>query len=185
MPERPSSAVSVADGAEIRPLSQDDYAFTGELYHYRDNTLVAGSLAVESEDFVTAVRAEPWASPMVLAQDGDAVAIAIIASADTQSRHGRLVVLAQDPRRCHTAVALYVRQAFWSHPLHRLYAVLPVGLPQSQGYGDILRGCGFVNEGSLVGHVMLKGRMRDLDVFGLLRPEFDDWCRQREPRWLL
>jgi hypothetical protein len=185
MPERPASSVSFADGAEIRPLTDGDQAFVRDLYRYRDNAIVAGSLEVESADFVAAVRAMPWSTAMVLEQDREAMAMAAITSVDTHSRNGRLVLLTPAPRRCQTALGLYLRHAFWSHPLHRLYTVLPARLPQSGGYAELLKGCGFVDEGHLVAHLAWKGRRHDLAVFGLLRSEFDSWCRERHPALLL
>jgi hypothetical protein len=185
MPERPASSVSFADGAEIRPLTDGDQAFVRDLYRYRDNAIVAGSLEVESADFVAAVRAMPWSTAMVLEQDREAMAVAVITSVDTHSRNGRLVLLTQAPQRCQTALGLYLRHVFWSHPLHRLYAVLPARLPQSGGYAELLHGCGFVDEGHLVAHLSWKGRRHDMAVFGLLRPEFDSWCRESRPALLL
>jgi hypothetical protein len=185
MPERPTSSLSVAGGAELLPLDEDARGLLRELYRHRDNAIVAGALAIEGADFIATIRAEPWAAPMILLQDGDPVACALVAAADTQNRHGRLVLLAREPARCRVALPLYLRHVFWSHSLHRLYSILPAQLPQSHSYAALLRDSGFNLEGSLLDHVMLKGRRHDLEVFGLLRAEFDAWCQEREPGWRL
>jgi hypothetical protein len=181
MPERPASSVSSSDGAEIRPLLDDDYPLVRELYRFGDNAIVVGSLDVERADFVSAIRAETWSNPMVLLQEGELVGSVAVAVADTQNRHGRLLVMARAPERCRVALALYLRHVFWSHPLHRLYAMLPARLPQAKSYAELLHDCGFVDEGSLIAHLTIREELYDLDVFGLLRSEFDDWCRDNKP----
>ena len=110
---------------------------------------------------------------------------ALIAGADTQNRHGRLIVLAMEPKRCKVALGLYLRRVFWSHPLHRVYALVPAELPRPGPTWTCSGACGFVHEGRLVGHLMVKGRLHDLDVFGLLRSDFDAWAEQFRPEWAL
>jgi len=185
MPERPAPAVSFAEGAEIRPLTDGDQDFARYVYSLRENAVVAGSLDVYNPQFVPAIRAAPWSMAMVLRQDGEAVGLAALTSVDVHSRNGRLVVLARDPRLCRTAMGLYLRHAFWSHPLHRLYAVLPARVPLPGSYADLLLGCGFVDEGVLRSHLSYKGGLRSLSVFGLLRREFDAWCAESQPALLL
>jgi len=144
----------------------------------------AGGVGVESDGVGTGTCAEAWTARVGQGGGEGGVSAGIGCGGEEQRRHRGQVGVVEDPAGCQTALALYVRRVFWSHPLHRLYAVLPGRLPQSRGYEDLLRECGFVNEGTLVGHLMVKRRLLDLDVFGLLRSEFDDWCRQREPHWL-
>ena len=185
MPERPPSSVNVADGAELRPLTDADYPLIKALYDHRDNAVVAGSIGVDSVEFVAALRAEPWSAPMVLVQDAEEVGCALVGGADTQNRHGRLIVVAREPRRCTVALGLYLRRLFWSHPLSRIYALVPAALPQTRAYSELFGACGFVHEGCLLRHLMVKGRLHDLDVFGLLRSDFDAWAEQFRPEWVL
>jgi hypothetical protein len=182
MPERPPPAVSLARGAEVRPMADGDDAFLTGLRHLPDNAAIAGSLTAGEPGFIAAIRAEPWSTPMILLQDGESVAAALIAPADIQHLNGRLVVLARDPRRLVAPLALYLRHAFWSHPLHRLYTIVP---RTATSHAELLRACGFLDEGRLLGHLRVGARMVDLDVFGLLRGDFDNWCRQNEPDWVL
>ncbi|HEV1997638.1 MAG TPA: GNAT family protein [Candidatus Dormibacteraeota bacterium] len=181
MPERPPPAISRSGAAEIRPLTEADYPFVASLNRIRDNANIAPSAAIEDPGFIAAVRAEPWSTPMMLAADGEPVAVAMIGAADTQHRHGRLVVLAVLPREVVAPLTMYLRHVFWSYPLHRLYVVLPSRVAAVAAYADLLRSCGFVQEGTMVGHLRVATRMIDLDLFGLLRPEFDEWCRQNRP----
>ncbi|MEA2644927.1 MAG: hypothetical protein QOE92_10 [Chloroflexota bacterium] len=185
MPDRPASSLSASDGAAIRPLSEKHHELLKKLLFVRDNQVFAGSMAIASPGFVGTLRAEPWASPMLLEDGNEPVGAALVAAGDQQNRNGRLVVLAHDPARCHGALALYLRSVFWSHPIHRLYAVIPAKLPQSRGYAGLLTACGFVAEGSLVDHLVAQRRVYDLDVFGLLRREFDAWCETNQPGWAL
>jgi RimJ/RimL family protein N-acetyltransferase len=94
-------------------------------------------------------------------------------------------VLAREPERCRVALGLYLRRVFWSHPLHRVYALVPAALPQTRAYVDLLGACGFVHEGCLLGHLMVKGHLHDLDVFGLLRSDFEAWAQRLRPEWAL
>jgi hypothetical protein len=186
MSERPASSVSSADDAEIRPLTGADLAFVRYVYSVRENAIVAGSLDMGSDDFIATIRGSPWSTPMVLEKNAEPVGLALISSADTHSRNGRVTVLARrDPRECRVPFELYLRHAFWSHPLHRLYAVLPLRLPIPGSYADLLTGCGFVDEGHLKAHFNFLGYRRDIAVFGLLRSEFDAWCRESRPALLL
>ena len=185
MPDRPASSLSTSNGAAIRPLAGTDQAFLQGVYNHRENQLFAGSLDLEAPNFLAAARAEPWSTPMLLLDEGEPVGTAMIAAGDPQNRNGRLVALAKEPQRCGRALALYLRQAFWSHPLHRLYAVVPANLPQTRRYADLLVGCGFVGEGRLLDHLVVQARVLDLDVYGLLRPEFDAWCEANEPEWVM
>jgi hypothetical protein len=166
-------------------MTEGDYPFVRELYHFRDNAKIASSLIVEDADFIAAVRALPWSTPMVLLHSGEEVASALIAAADTQHLHGRIILMAMEPRRCTQALALYLRQVFWSHPFHRLYSALPAMLPQAGSYAELLVGCGFVAEGRLVEHLKDGMRLLDIDLFGLLRNEFDAWSGETDPAWTL
>ncbi|MEA2682380.1 MAG: hypothetical protein QOK05_708 [Chloroflexota bacterium] len=182
MPERPPTALNLASGAEIRPLDDGDIALLRTLHRSGENATLAAALNIDEPGVIGALQAEPWCNPMVLLQEEQPVGAALIAPADTQHLNGRLVVLAGEPRRCTDALALYIRHAFWSHPIHRLYAIAPRGYTS---HLELLRGCGFVDEGRLLGHLRVGARMQDLDVLGLLREDFDRWCAQYAPDWLL
>jgi hypothetical protein len=181
----PADSVSASDGAEIRPLTERDLAMARDLFRHSDNAVFAGSLDVESRDLLATLQVQPWVTPMLLLQDGKVAGVALVVAADMQNRHGRLVVLSADPRLCATALALYLRHVFWSHPVNRLYTILPAGFPQAPSYINLLTGCGFVKEGRLLGHLQLNGRTLDLDVFGLLRSDFDTWAATQGQAWRL
>lgn len=158
-------------------MADSDHTFLKELARVPDNTAMVAGLNIENPGFIPTLRREEWSTAMILLQDHTAVAAAAIAPADTQHQNGRLVVLAYEPRRWPIPLALYIRHAFWSHPLHRLYAIVPRSYTSQ---ADLLQGCGFHNEGRLLSHVRAGMRMVDLDVFGLLRDEFDTWCRENQ-----
>lgn len=92
-----------------------------------------------------------------------------------------LVALFEQAATAEHLLALYIRQAFWAYPLHRLYAQLPSRL-EVQPHIDLLMGCGFKREGVLRGHIEVAHKAVDAVVLGLLRDDFDAWCMQNEPR---
>jgi len=163
-------------------MTEADEAFLAGLYRLPGNSLLAPSPAMETPGFVTAVRGETWANPMVLSSGGRDMAVAMLGAVDTQHRHGRLVFLALEPAVAREALALYLRQAFWGHPLHRLYAILP---SSAALYARAYEGCGFKHEGRLERHLRVGARLLDLEMYGLLRTDFDAWCAANDPRLAL
>jgi RimJ/RimL family protein N-acetyltransferase len=81
-------------------------------------------------------------------------------------------------------LAVYVRHVFWSSPLHRVYVQLPL-LAGATAYIRLLLGSGFQQEGVVRGHAYVDGRPRDVAVIGLLRRDFEAWCRENELRLAL
>jgi len=159
-----------------------DEAFLTDLYRLPGNSLLAPSPAIENPGFVNAVRGETWANPMVLSSGSRDVAVAMLGAVDTQHRHGRLVFLAVDPVVAREALSRDLRQGFWGHPLHRLYAILPASAPL---YSRAYEGCGFKHEGRLQRHLRVGAKLLDLEMYGLLRSDFDAWCAATDPRLAL
>jgi hypothetical protein len=185
MPDRPAPSLTTSGAAAIRVLDADDRELLRELHGHGDNAIIAGGVEADRPEFVAAIRAERWSTPMVLLDGGEAVAAAMIVAADTQHRHGRVLVLTRDPGRTQAPLALYLRHAFWSHPLNRLYTALPNRVAEAHGYAELFNATGFVSEGRLVGHLRVRMRLVDVDLFGLLRSEFDAWSRARQPTLVL
>jgi hypothetical protein len=92
-----------------------------------------------------------------------------------------LVFLFEQPATAERLLALYIRQAFWAYPLHRLYAQLPSRL-DVQPHIDLLLRSGFKHEGVFRGHIDVADKPVDALVLGMLRDEFDAWCAQSDPR---
>lgn len=134
--------------------------------------------------FVKRVEAEPWSMPMVVRHRGQAVSAFTLTLASPKNANAFLLALMRAPADDAISLALYVRHAFWTYPLHRLYVQLPdtaaLGL-----YRDAYVASGFLSEGVLAAHVVDGGELRDAIVLGLLRRDFDSWCREREPRLAL
>jgi hypothetical protein len=185
MSERPPASLSALGSAAIRPMEAADYPAVRSLWLEGNNPTIASTLAVDDAAFIAAARSGPWASPMMLLENGAPTGAAIVGAADLHHRNGRLIVLARQPREAALHLGLYIRHVFWSYPLHRLYALLPGQVPGAPGYAALLHACGFIDEGRLVRHQRVGTRMLDLDVYGLLRPDFDAWCRDHRPDWSL
>jgi hypothetical protein len=185
MLDRPAPALTTTGRAGIRVLGDGDHDLLRELHRHGDNSIIAGGVEADRPEFVAAIRAERWSTPMVLLDSDEPVAAAMILAADSQHRHGRLLLLARDAGRAQASLALYLRHAFWSHPLNRVYTLLPTSVAQAHAYAELLRAGGFVAEGRLLAHLRVRMRLVDVDVFGLLRSEFDTWARTNQPSLVL
>ena len=104
--------------------------------------------------------------------------------AQLKNLNAYLVALFSRPADAVLPLALYIRHAFWSYPLHRLYSQLP-SLPELLPHREALMAVGFKNEGSLVAHIATADGPVDAVAVGLLRDEFNQWSKQNEPRLVL
>ena len=134
--------------------------------------------------FVKRIEAEPWSMPMVCRRRERTVAAFVLTLASPKNANAFLLALLQAPADDAIALALYVRHAFWTYPLHRLYVQL-ADKAALEPYRDAYQAAGFLSEGVLTAHLMDGGEARDAVVLGLLRSDFDSWCREREPRLAL
>jgi hypothetical protein len=101
-----------------------------------------------------------------------------------RSMNLRLLCFFAEPARSALPLAAYVRHLFWSLPLHRVYAQLPI-VVGATAYVRMLKSAGFQEEGVVRGYAVAGGRPRDLALLGLLREEFETWCRENENRLAL
>jgi hypothetical protein len=116
--------------------------------------------------------------------DGQPAALFFLSVPELRHLSAYVVALMRAPRDATPALALYMRHAFWSLPLHRLYTHVPV-LPSATPYADTFVATGFKNEGFLKGHISAGDTTADAMVLGLLRDEFALWCAERDPRLVL
>jgi hypothetical protein len=170
------------DGDSLRRLTSDDLpavlrlreAAPGEMFH-----LPVG--AAELAAFMDYLANRRWSMPMLCCHEGKPSGLCLMSMGQLKNLNSYLVPLFEQPATAERMLALYLRQAFWAFPLHRLYTQLPKTL-EVEPHIDLLRRCGFKDEGRLVGHLEIKGRPVDVAVFGLLRGEFDAWCATNDPR---
>jgi hypothetical protein len=166
----------------IRRLSEDDFPTLRPLAE----ALPADIFAMPSTDtefraFVGEVASRVWSLPLVCVRAGDPVGMCFMNVAQFKNLNAYLVALFVQPEEAALPLALYIRHAFWSFPLHRLYVQLPA-TAAAIPHLETLERVGFQREGTLVAHVKAARGPQDVIVVGLLRDEFERWCKQNEPR---
>jgi hypothetical protein len=127
---------------------------------------------------------KPWSLPFGCFREGEPVGICFMNVAQVKNLNAYLVALLSMPAESTVPLALYIRHAFWSFPLHRLYAHLPVSAAVSP-HQQALERVGFQHEGLLIAHAVALGGPQDVMVAGLLRDEFTAWCKQNQPELAL
>jgi RimJ/RimL family protein N-acetyltransferase len=134
--------------------------------------------------FAGGLAKKPWSLPFLCFQDGRPVGMCLMSIAQVKNLNAYLVALFSVPAEATLPLAMYIRHAFWSFPLHRLYAQLPATAAVIP-HVNILERAGFQLEGMFAGHVASAEGPQDAIVVGLLRDEFNVWCEQNEPRLAL
>ena len=130
--------------------------------------------------FIADLGAKPWSLPFVCLRAAVPIGVCFMSVAQLKNLNAYLVALFSEPDAAAVPLALYIRHAFWSFPLHRLYAHVPA-LPAVIAHIETLVGVGFKHEGVLAAHVPSPDGPQDAIVLGLLREEFNVWCAQNQP----
>jgi len=165
----------------IRSLGLDDFSLVQPVLEAVPRELFAVPRIDKGyRAFVAGMSRMPWAMPYVCLDGGNAAAVCFLNVPQPKHLSAFLVALLARPSEAGLPLALYIRHAFWSYPLHRLFTHVPA-LPDSEPYRDALLGVGFKREGVLAAHVTTEGGPRDAMVLGLLRDEFMSWCATNEP----
>jgi hypothetical protein len=169
-------------GDSLRRLTADDLPAVLRLREATPLDLFAlPSSQSELAGFLELLAKKPWSLPMLCYHEAVATGLCFMNLGQLKNLNAYLIALFERPATSERLLALYVRQAFWSYPLHRLYAQLP-SRPDVQPHIDLLLGSGFSREGTLERHIEAAGQPLDAVVLGLLRDEFDAWCAQNEPK---
>ena len=90
-----------------------------------------------------------------------------------------LVSFFEEPASSTLLLAAYVRQVFWSLPMHRIYLQLPL-VSGAEAYRRLFTSVGFIEEGVINGHGIAGAKPLDVAVLGILRRDFEDWCQRNE-----
>ena len=130
--------------------------------------------------FIADLGAKPWSLPFVCLSAEKPIGVCFMSVAQLKNLNAYLVALFSEPAVERVPLALYIRHAFWSFPLHRLYAHVPA-LTGVTSHVEALVGVGFQHEGVLAAHVPSPDGPQDAIVLGLLREEFNLWCEQNQP----
>lgn len=136
--------------------------------------------AAELGAFIEGLGKKPWSMPMICSRDGQPVGLCLMSMAQLKNLNAYLVAVFAEPASSAVSLALYIRHAFWSYPLHRLYTQLPVN-PVLKPHAELFARAGFIHEGVLVKHVAAPDGPIDAESFGLVRGEFDEWCSEHQP----
>ena len=130
--------------------------------------------------FIADLGAKPWSLPFVCLRAAAPIGVCFMSVAQLKNLNAYLVALFSEPADAAVPLALYIRHAFWSFPLHRLYAHVPA-LAADIAHAEALLRVGFQHEGVLAAHVPAPDGPQDAIVLGLLREEFNVWCEQNQP----
>ena len=149
----------------------------------RDGNRVLFNLPA-SEDECARVGRPGFPAEGVLLNGTSPIGAAATTLRDQRSLNLQLMCFFNQPARAVKPLAVYVRHLFWSVPLHRVYVQLPL-VAGATSYIRLLAGAGFKQEGVVRGHALVDGRARDVAVIGLLRRDFEAWCRENESRLAL
>jgi hypothetical protein len=182
-PGRPSPAVLEIDGVAWRTAGPAD-APALEALAARSSNRILFNLPESETAFANGVGRAGLRWPMLCLRGSKPVGAAATKLRNQRSLNVHLICFFADPLRAALPLAVYVRHLFWSLPLHRIYCQLPL-VGGATSYVRLLRGAGFHEEGVIRGYAIAGGRPRDLAVLGVLREEFEIWCRENEKRLAL
>jgi RimJ/RimL family protein N-acetyltransferase len=177
----PAEGLLDLEGESIRALTIQDIDALRRLRDVTPAELFAlpGSVA-ELGAFIEGLGKKAWSMPMICSRDGEPVGLCLMSMAQLKNLNAYLVALFAEPASSTVSLALYMRHAFWSYPLHRLYTQLPV-TPALRPHAELFARAGFMREGVLVKHVAAPDGPIDAESFGLVRGEFDEWCTRHRP----
>jgi hypothetical protein len=179
----PSPAVLEIDGFSWRFAGPSD-APSLELLAARSSHRTLFNLPGSEREFEARVGWPGFRIPMLCLRGSKPVGAAATDRRNHRSLNLRLICFFAEPARAAVPLAAYVRHLFWSLPLHRVYAQLPM-VGGATAYVRLLKNAGFQEEGVVRGYAMVGGRPRDLAVLGVLREEFETWCSENEKRLAL
>jgi hypothetical protein len=179
---RPFEGMIEVDGDSIRRLTAADLPALLRLREVtpRNHFDLPGTPS-ELAGFLDLLAKKPWSLPMLCCHEAKATGLCLMNLGQLKNLNAYLIALFEQPSTSTRLLALYIRQAFWSYPLHRLYTQLP-STPEMQPHIEMLVRTGFKREGTLERHIEATDKLVDVDVLGLLRSDFDAWCTQNEPK---
>jgi hypothetical protein len=177
---RPRRAVLELDGHVWRRATAADAETLDALAASGVNRILF-TLPRTVSDFESAMGGRNFGQPMLCLDGPRPVAGAATTQRNRRSLNLQVLFCCIDPSRSALPLAMYVRHLIWSIPLHRLYVQLPL-IKGADDYVAMFEAVGFTREGIVGGHALIDGRPTDVMALGLLRREFEDWCRTNESR---
>ncbi len=179
----PAQAVLELDGFAWREAGPADAAVLETLAAHGSNRVLFNLPATEDE-FLARVGRPGFRIAMLCMRGSKAIGAAATSQRNNRSLNVQLMCFFVRPAGAILPLAAYVRHLFWSLPLHRVYAQVPM-IRGADAYVRLLQESGFRAEGIVSGHGMVAGRPVDVAVLGLLRRELEAWCHEHEQRLAL
>lgn len=178
---KPFEGLVELDGDSLRALTADDLPAMVRLREATPHDVFDVPSSAEGlAGFLDVLARKPWSLPMLCCHQGKPSGLCLMNVGQLKNLNAYLIALFEQPATAERLLALYIRQAFWAYPLHRLYVQLPSRL-EVQPHIELLLRSGFRREGVLRGHIASADKPLDAIVLGLLRDEFDAWCAKNEP----
>ncbi len=185
-PTDATPAIVELDGWSLEAFSPDEAELLVDLLGQRGHRYLL-DLPADAEVLklvLEEVGKQAWALPAAMVSDGALAGFATTALPNLRALHASVTALFVDPASARLPLAMYLRQLFWSFPLHRVHTQVP-SLDLTREYVDLLESVGFTVEGRLVDHSVIGGQTFDTVALGLLRGDFEAWCAEHEPRLAL
>ena len=177
---QPAGPVLELDGFVWRRAYADD-AIALESLAARGANRRLFNLPTSAEAFAARIGRPGFTLPMLCTRGAQPFGAAATTRRNLRSLNAQLLCFFAQPARAAVPLATYLRHVFWTVPLHRVYVQLPL-VAGASAYVRLLTACGFQQEGVLRNYAVLDERLFDVAGFGLLRPEFEEWCRENESR---
>ncbi len=171
------------DGASWRFATADDAPELNRLADLGSNRVLF-SQPGSADGYAQSIGSAALRMAMICEHDGRPVGAAALTARSNRDRNALLIAMFAAPLRSTLTLAAYVRHVFWMQPLHRLFVQLPI-VDGVTDYLALFTAVGFVPEGTVANHALVGEQPRDVAMLGMLRPEFEDWCRKKEPRLAL
>lgn len=178
----PATPVLQLDGFTWKLASGADAPMFDELAACGANRTIF-NLPASADDFAVGLGGAGLRMPMLAMRGTEAAGAAAFGARNHRDLHALLLGFFREPSAAMLPLATYVRHVFWSLPLRRLHVQLPL-IDGAAEYVSLFGRIGFVQEGILQGHALIGGRPCNVAVLGILRPEFEAWCRNHERRLL-
>jgi len=173
------------DGCSLRPLGLEDFELVRPVLHAVPPALFqVPQVEAGYRHFLGRLSKLPWSLPCACFADARLIGLCFMQVGQLRNLSAYLVAAFAEADEAGVALALYVRHAFWTYPLNKLYTHVP-DHPASRPYAATLTNSGFQQEGKLVAHVTAGDQAHDALLFGLLRKDFETWSARHEPRLLL
>jgi hypothetical protein len=179
---RPTRVWMSLDNYRLELLNQEDLTTCLSLLSLDTNTALIEGIKLSEEDiqsFLDFAQLDLWSIPVICLYDNQPIGFLLTMNSNMQSLNTRLVTVFTHPQQSKLPFLLYLRQLFWSFPLRRIYAHIPSLVPH---YLDLYLSVGFQHEGVYRQRQVINGMLYDVNVLGLLRQDFEQWCHIYDPR---